>query len=116
MNKLELKQKANEVVKEINKVLGFNFKLSCIEQKQWATYWFDDENMSDDDDNEDNHMYYVFQTKISSHSIQLNYVADYHSHMPYRITYEKIDGGKSINKWFETELDLCEFLKDMLFK
>ena len=53
-----------EVVKEINRVLGFNFKLSYIHQRQSATYWFDDDDVMSD--NEDNHMNYVFEIGLSA--------------------------------------------------
>jgi hypothetical protein len=106
MNKLELQQQADLLINPINVVTEFGFKLGHVEYKsEWDL----------DDDSSYESLKFGFNTNIKSHYIGL-YIQPNNSVIKYQIWYNRHDGGKVYNVTFQTELELCVFLKQSKFK
>jgi hypothetical protein len=113
MNKAELKEQAELVINPINVVTQMDFKLTRIDSK--STLWF---NRGDEiaDDSDKNLIEYYYMAKIKSHDIGLTYypISKYGS--KYKCIQWKHGGVKGVENYFDTELELCVFLKQPKFK
>jgi hypothetical protein len=109
MNKLELKEQAELVINPINVVTQMDFKLRIIDFQTRFRYDIvsgDKEGLS-----------YYYLSQIKSHAIGLTYYPN-RTKMKFELWYRKESGlaHKRFDESFDTELELCVFLKQSKFK
>ena len=112
MNKVELQQQAELVIKPINEITNMDFKLSRIQID--TILWFNED--SDDKDR----ITYWYLTDIKSHSIGIEYYPNAKDGgYKYKCRYWKLTNGRmgnAMEQCFKTELELLVFLKQSKFK
>ncbi len=108
MEKLELQQKSELVISPISKISGIDFKFIRVDK----TFWF---NRIDDS------IEFYYFGKCKSHSIGITYYPNDDS-KKYCIWFRKINSNglslksKKYEETFDSELELCVFLKQSKFK
>jgi hypothetical protein len=108
-SKSELQEKAELVINPINVVTEMDFKLRFINLE--TRLWFTKEHVDTEG------LYYYYHTDIKSHTIGLTYYPN-RTHSNYQIWNSKKGSlsGKRLEARFDTELELCVFLKQSKFK
>jgi len=109
MNKSELKEQAELVINPINVVTEMNFELRIIDFQRRFRYDF----LSNDRET----LSYYYLSHIKSHAIGLTYYPN-RTKMKFELWYRKESGlaHKRFDESFDTELELCVFLKQSKFK
>ena len=108
MRKQELKEQAELVINPINVVTQMDFKLTRIDSE--STLWFTK------DDNDKDQISYYYLADIKSHSIGITHYSNQKYRSKYKCTQWKHGGVKGVENYFDTELELCVFLKQPKFK
>jgi hypothetical protein len=111
MDKKDLKQKSEFIINSIKKVTGIDLTLNRVD----CYLRFND---TDEIENHDE-FNFLYNGNCKSHSIRIMYFSNDDS-MKYRLWYKKIGNrigrSKEFSELFDTELELCVFLKQSKFK
>lgn len=108
MNKIELQKNAELIVNPINVVSKLNFKLAFTQLSKKYTY--DDLYGKDEDET-----FYSFRGESSTHRVVLYYRPDW-GFNNYELSFRKNGSQKGTSKSFDTELELCVYLKQSPIK
>jgi hypothetical protein len=104
MNKEQLQQQSELVIKPINEITGMDFKLFKVEINH---YFFNDE----EDFNWDDRIEFYFKFKTKSYIIHIKHYLN----KIYTLSYKKNEGSKWNNNSFRTISELSDFIKQSKF-
>jgi hypothetical protein len=111
MEKKGLQQRSEFIINPIIKVTGIDLKLNRVD----CYLRFNDTNEIENNDD----INFSYNGNCKSHSIRIMYYSNDDS-MKYRLCYKKIGNSigrsKEFIELFDTELELCVFLKQSKFK
>ena len=112
MDKKDLKQKSEFIINSIKKISGIDLKLNRVD----CYLHFNDTDEIEDENDEIN---FSYNGNCKSHNIRVMCFSNDDS-IKYKLWYKKIGNrigmSKEFSELFDTELELCVFLKQSKFK
>jgi hypothetical protein len=108
MNKEQLQQQSELVIKPINEITGMDFKLFKVDI---IHYFFNDDEDIEFIDDDKIQFYFKFKTK--SYIIHIKQYSN--NNKRYYVSYLKNEGSKWNNNSFRTISELSDFLKQSKF-